>query len=785
VLLVLVELGLRLAGYGYPTGFLLAANERGQEVFVENPKFGWRFFPPELARSPQPLSIAAQKPQGTIRIVVLGESAAMGDPEPAYGVARQVERMLSAKHPEKKFEVINAAMTAINSHVMREIANDCTGLRADCWVIYAGNNEVVGPFGAGTVFGRQAASLGAVRFSLLLKKTRVGQLLSSGFRRSDGPAEWEGMEMFLRKQVPARDKRLDRVYQNFAANLEAVVRRGVESGARVLLVTMPVNLKDCPPFSSTHRARLAASEETQWEKDFERGRAAEGQGKFGEALKIYGELAQADPEFGEFVFRRGTCELALDQVEPARTDFLLARDLDALRFRADTRLNGIVRETAVRVGVPLVDAEEGIAKRVPAIPGDELFYDHVHLNFSGNYCLAALLVPEIEKQLWAAEKREGKAITPEREMVHGKPQTAEGEVARALAFTDFDRQRVFEEVRLRLRQPPFRSQTNYRERDERWEKLLAGLVKAPRQCLPEYDEAVKASAEDWVLHANYARVLEAAGENTGAKAEWREVARLIPHEAEAWFQLGNLAEGAGLADEAEGWFREALKRKADCTEAFNGLGLVCSGRGRKQEARSWFERALKLNKRFTAARVNLAVLLANSGDPAGAAAQYREVLRTDADNVAARVNLARILLAQHQYDKALALYREALELKPDDAIVHYNLANLLGEHQRGEEAIEHYRAAIQAKSGFAEARYNLGLELARRGQVNEALEQLAEVVRLKPDFVDAHFNYGIALAKEQRYSEAVREFRETLRLNPNHASANASLERALKLMSRN
>ena len=47
-------------------------------------------------------------------------------------------------------------------------------------MIYMGNNEVVGPFGAGTVFGPQAPPLPLIRGSLALKSTRTGQLLDSG-----------------------------------------------------------------------------------------------------------------------------------------------------------------------------------------------------------------------------------------------------------------------------------------------------------------------------------------------------------------------------------------------------------------------------------------------------------------------------------------------------------------------------------------------------------------------------------------------------------------------------
>src|SRR5262245_59365299 len=44
-----LEVGLRIAGYGYPTGFLLPASRKGEAAFVQNNRFGWRFFGREVA----------------------------------------------------------------------------------------------------------------------------------------------------------------------------------------------------------------------------------------------------------------------------------------------------------------------------------------------------------------------------------------------------------------------------------------------------------------------------------------------------------------------------------------------------------------------------------------------------------------------------------------------------------------------------------------------------------------------------------------------------------------
>src|SRR6266850_132881 len=55
LLLACCELVLRLAGFGYPTDFLLRTQIQGRDFFIPNEKFGFRFFPAEIARTPTPL----------------------------------------------------------------------------------------------------------------------------------------------------------------------------------------------------------------------------------------------------------------------------------------------------------------------------------------------------------------------------------------------------------------------------------------------------------------------------------------------------------------------------------------------------------------------------------------------------------------------------------------------------------------------------------------------------------------------------------------------------------
>jgi tetratricopeptide (TPR) repeat protein len=770
LLLGLAELSLRLADYGWATSFFLETRDERGTLLVENPKFGWRFFPPAIARTPQPLSLAATKPADTIRIFIFGESAAMGDPEPSYGFPRQLERMLTARDPGHKFEVVNTAMTAINSHVIREIARDCAARQGDFWVVYAGNNEVVGPFGAGTVFGRQVPGLAVVRTSLLVKSTRLGQWLGSFRPRSADPVEWQGMEMFLRNQVRSDAPSLQMVQKNFVRNLADIAELGRRSGATVFLATVPVNLKDSPPFASQHRLDLRTAQLDEWNKIFGRGRSAQEASRFADALAAYKEAGRIDPEFAELPFRRAVCELRLSQTNAA-ADFLLARDLDTLRFRADSRINQTIRQVAAAEGITLIDAEQECIRQSPnGITGESLFYDHVHLNFTGNYLVAALFTAAIERKL-TGRAASGSAPLP-----------TETEIARQLAFTDFDRRRIVEEMRLRLQQPPFATQLDSRTRDEKWQELLTRLEAPPAQFIGGYQAALKLAPEDWVLHANFGRLLEAAGDEPAAASQWQKVAQLLPQEPEAWFKLGNLAYSAGSFAQAQGFFREALKRKSDLLEALNGLGLSLAAQGQADEAILQFKATLRLAPSFSAARVNLAVALANSGQVPSAMTEYRTVLKLDTNNIAARINLAKLLASQGKPDEAIVLFREALALEPDEPVANFDVANALVAQGRHAEAIPFYQAAVRSKPDFAEARFNLAMEFARAGNFAEALPQFADVVRLQPDFVNGRFNYGVALAKQRHYAEAAKQFQEALQLQPDNTAAKAALEHALKLV---
>ena len=379
-----LEITLRIVGYGYPATATIKCKVNGTDAYADNVKFGWRFFPQNIAQEFDPFIFSADKPDDTYRIFILGASAAQGTPEAAFSFGRILQTILQNAYPKVKFEVIVAAMPAINSHVVVEITKDFAKHRPDLFVAYLGHNEVVGPYGAGTVFAPLSRSLSLIRIGIAVKTTRLGQLLTNLSESADAkrnvPTVWRGMRMFLEKQVRPDDPGLETVYQHFQRNLEDISCIAGESGAKIILCTVGSNLKDCPPFASLHRSGLRESQKKKWDDIYQQGAEHELAGDYTKAVEDYLAAARIDDRYADLQFRLGRCYWAMGEYDKARDRYIEARELDTLRFRADTRINEIIRavsDNGAKEGVYLVDVVRALEENSSYnAPGEGLFYEH-------------------------------------------------------------------------------------------------------------------------------------------------------------------------------------------------------------------------------------------------------------------------------------------------------------------------------------------------------------------------------------------------------------------------
>jgi tetratricopeptide (TPR) repeat protein len=698
--LVVTELVLQLAGYGYPTSYFLKTRIHGRTAFVENGRFGVRFFPPGLARIPAPTVLGVDKPAGTYRIFVLGESAALGDPEPAFGFGRYLEVLLRERFPETRFEVICTAMTAVNSHAITPIARECAKHDGDLWVVYMGHNEVVGPFGAGTILGSRTPNLLLLRASLALKRTHVGQLLDAAtdrlVRAPASPGSWQGMKMFAGAETRHDDSGRIRTTEYFARNLQEILFTAENAGVKVVLSTVASNLKDCAPFASLHSSGLTAAQLSSWEQSYREGIRLENTGELKAAASKYLEAVAVDGEFAELHFRLGRCYLGLTNHAQARRSFELARDFDALHFRADSGLNTMIREAAARFtskGVSVVDAVEVLMQASPqGITGNELFYEHVHLNFEGNYLLARAIAEQIAGQLPASVTGRDK-----REWISAEA------CGRSLCITLWDRYRAYGNIRQREAEAPFTLQLNHADHLKTITERLAEIrslmsLEARDQASEMYRQALLKRPNDFLLHGNFAKFLEETGDYSRAVTEWKRVGELLPYHFGPCFYLGKLFARMGRHAEAEQSLTKTLQLRPDVVEAMDELGQVLAKQRKTQAAFDYFDQALRLQP----------------------------------GNARLHLHIAEALASQNKRDEAISSLRRAVELRADYWEARYLLGVELAIRGEVQEALEHFSEVIRLNPDYALAHLNLGVALTRQNRFNEAIARFREALRLDP-----------------------------------------------------
>jgi tetratricopeptide (TPR) repeat protein len=691
---------LRLAGVGHPTSFFVQREIHGRSVWVDNAWFGLSYFPPALARSPNPVVLSIAKPAGAYRIFLFGESAALGDPRPAYGVGRYLETLLRERFPGTEFEVVCVAMTAINSHAVLPIARECARKQGDLWLVYMGNNEFMGPFGANTVFGPAAPPDGLVRAVLALQRTRVGQALTTLTRRlgrtRSAPESWGGLKMFLDQQIPPDDPRRARIYANFQRNLEDIVRVGRRAGVPIILSTVACNLKDCAPFASVPGPVAGSRPFADWSHLCQAGETDAAHGDWAGAWTNYEAAVRLTPSHAGLHFKLGQCALALKQFAVARDEFTRSRDLDTLPFRTDSRLNAIITGTARRwagQSVTFLDAAKALAAlSASGIPGEEAFHEHVHLNFEGNYQLARAFAGMIEVGLPAAVTNRANATWASAAIC-----------GRDLGLTDWNRQTVLQEIGRRLSDPPFVTQANQAGRMRRLGAQLAACAgrlqpAAAGEGRVVYEDALRRRPQDHWLHHNYAEFLVGVGDLPQAIVQMQAVRDLLPYHHAAYFQLGRLLARQKQFAAAREYLEDALRLRPDVAEIHLELGQLAASQGKWDEALTC----------LAAAR------------------------RAHAEGGRIDLLAAKVLEQQGQRPAAIQSLRDAVRRQPESWEARELLGIELGLDGKYAEAGEQFEAVVRLRPDYAEGHLNLGLALGRQQRLAEAREQLGLTLRLDP-----------------------------------------------------
>lgn len=590
----LLELTLRLMSIGNSYDYFKEIKIDENIYYQDNKDFATQFYPSSLGIAPIHNTINSTKDDNSIRVFILGGSAAQGFPHVNHGLDRHLGAHLKSAIPNKKIEVVNTAMTSINSHVVYEVAKTLPDNSADYAVILMGNNEVVGPYGPSTFNQNFLSSLTLIRTLQALKRTHTWQVIALivEYIKSSGEEKniiWEGMQMFSDFSVKHDDTRLKNVYSHFESNLRDTIQILQEKGMRVILSSVPVNLRHSAPFGSSHRSDMTQSELARWNSLSTKAREAYQNKNWNKAQQLYYDLLTLDNEYADTHFRLATVLENIQKYEKAKNHFSQALNLDTKRFRANHIINNIISKLAGSLenqNVSFVDNAALFEKiSEPYAPGWNLFHEHVHFDYSGNYYLARELTKAIISD-----------ITPKTLY----PQLSLNEAKSIIGFPNYETNQVMTRLVKMVQKPPFTNQSNS-------DKLIAqtitrkdnisNMVGSPTEIIERRQSIVDKGLADWKIHYELAELNQFLRNYEAAYHHSSEVVKLYPYNYESYIKKADYLTNTGEYQQAIRNLKKSLNYLRDDrskeAQTIGKIGLNYVKNKQYNQGKKYFEKIIK------------------------------------------------------------------------------------------------------------------------------------------------------------------------------------------------
>ncbi|GAB3968672.1 hypothetical protein GCM10028806_13200 [Spirosoma terrae] len=502
--LALLEGALRLFGYGHDLrlfvedsqhpGFLVMNQFASQKYFTETANATFGNFEP----------FRKHKADGTLRIFVLGESTTIGYPYMHNGsFHRWLQYRLTRTFPEKEFEIINLALTAVNSYTVFGFAQELAAYQPDAVLVYTGHNEYYGALGVGST-SSIARSPKLVRFVLRLREYRVMQLIGNvvaSLKRTVSGQSPDLRENLMKRmaadqQIPYQSAVYQQGIDQFATNMNDFFQVLSEQNIPVFISNLVSNEKDLKPFVSAS-------------------------GNPARSAQAHYQLAKTNYASGRF--------------KEAKQAYVQAKELDLLRFRAPEAMNQTIQALANRYPhVTLVDTKAYFAQHSPhGILGQETLLEHVHPNLFGYALLSDAFYESLKKR---------RIITTD-----GRPELSFAQLRQQMPITDVDSlQGAYEMMILREGWPFNEPMPPEEKRPKTIEEQLAGGLVVKQI---SWHDAMNQ------LAAHYANA------NNPAKTLQVTEALLLeyPHDAGLYTQAGKLAVTLDRNDQAVTYLKKAFQ----------------------------------------------------------------------------------------------------------------------------------------------------------------------------------------------------------------------------------
>lgn len=372
IFFLLLEISLRLFDYGNKYKMFVELSDNYPDKLFLNPELPKKYFS-GLNEGPGVIPDGFDKVKKTdcFRIFVLGGSSAAGWPYvPNVSFSRQLKRRLELLYPQNEIEIINCGISAINSYTIRDFVPGIIEQKPDLILIYAGHNEYYGALGAASSVS-VGSSRALINLYLYLQKFRTVQFIQNIIRTIYG---WFGSSndkgdttqnetlmsrMIGESLIPFGSDLFNAGIEQYRGNMHDILSMFQKANIPVIISTLTSNLRELKPFVSIKDGNNLSAEEF---------------------FKLAGQ------------------NLAEGKIEEARKNFLSAKELDALRFRAPQKINDIIHQLEKEFNFPIVEIDSIFKQKSPhGIVGYNLTVDHLHPNIEG-YSFIAKGFYEIMKE---------------------------------------------------------------------------------------------------------------------------------------------------------------------------------------------------------------------------------------------------------------------------------------------------------------------------------------------------------------------------------------------------
>jgi len=399
--LLLLELSLRIFQYGNNLELFVEFPDN-KNFLVFNPDASKKYFTNKAFATVGNVEVFKKnKEEGTTRIFVLGESTTAGYPYFHNGsFHRWLQYRLMHTFPDKKFEIINVSLTAVNSYTVFGFAKEIVNYKPDAIMIYVGHNEYYGAMGVAStdkIFGNPFM----INLILRLRELRLSQLITNLYFKIKGsPLTDSGgtrMKMMVANdQIPYNSKLYNRGIKQFESNMDKTLKLFNKNNIPVFFSNLVSNEKDMKPFFSV---APESTQLAQFEKSYKSGLEAFNINDFALALKYFKDADKIFDANALCNFYLGQIEYKQGNFEKAKEYFSRAKDLDGLRFRGPEEFNFVINQLCKKYpNVHLVDTKDAFEEwSVDHIIGNELILEHVHPNLMGYAIMSDVFYETMKK----------------------------------------------------------------------------------------------------------------------------------------------------------------------------------------------------------------------------------------------------------------------------------------------------------------------------------------------------------------------------------------------------